>query len=289
MMISPYEPVLLGVLMELEPYLEDLVLIGGWVPYLYQRYGGFSSWAAGLSLTIEVDLLVDLELSPGDRPPIADILRTANFRPSAGQGGSAVWERGVGEGERIEFLLAHQGIARREGVAIPLGRQPGMAAIPLEGLGLMRRFRSRLTIPAGGEESDHSIGIWVPTLGAYVLNKSSTFIRRSEVAGGGNPKRAKDLLYIRDVMAAGGGVVSRVESDLAECTGAGELQESARNAVRYARDNLTLAMGGAAERFLGEAALMLAEREPAFTEDAALADMRGHIADLVEILEARRE
>lgn len=34
---------LFWILVILEPYLDDIVLIGGWVPHVYRRFGGFPS------------------------------------------------------------------------------------------------------------------------------------------------------------------------------------------------------------------------------------------------------
>lgn len=56
--------------------------------------------------------------------------------------------------------------------------------------------------------------IWLPTLGAYVVNKASTFTDRVAIRGGGQPKAAKDLLYLRDLMAAGHEVVEQIRQDL---------------------------------------------------------------------------
>lgn len=44
---SRYEAALRRILHTLAPYGDDLVVIGGWVPYLYQRYGGFRTCGSG--------------------------------------------------------------------------------------------------------------------------------------------------------------------------------------------------------------------------------------------------
>jgi hypothetical protein len=49
--IERLERGLRSVLWELRDYLPDLVLIGGWVPHLHRRYGGFPEWRGELSLT----------------------------------------------------------------------------------------------------------------------------------------------------------------------------------------------------------------------------------------------
>jgi hypothetical protein len=216
MSFSRYERAFRRIVFELRPYLDEIVIIGGWVPYLYKRYGGFSLWNANTSLTAEVDVLVDRPLPPGERPSIPELLRRADFRPSEEEGGLAVWEGDVQAGEKIEFLVPHEGTSRQEGTVVPVTAQSGMAAIPLGGLEFMRRFKQKLALPVATDGGEQSIEIWVPSLGAYTVNKASTFSARREHPGGGNPKRAKDLLYLRDLMAAGAEVVSRIESDLTE-------------------------------------------------------------------------
>lgn len=277
--LARYETAFRRIVHELRPYLDDLVIIGGWVPSLYRRYGGFATWAVGTSLTAEVDVLIDHPFPPAGRPTIPEILRNAGFRPTSGQGGLAVWEGDIRVGEMIEFLVPHQGTARGEGAVVRVPDQSGMGAIPLGGLELMRRYKQRLGIPIATAEGNTDLEIWVPILGAYVVNKASTYARRQEHQAGGNPKRAKDLLYLRDLMAAGAEVVDRIESDLAAI-----VRDQGKQQVRDARNTLYLAIGGAHERLLPEVARMLVEREPGFPVDAALADIRGRLTDLVEIL-----
>lgn len=36
---SRYEHAFRRIIVELRPYLDEIVIIGGWVPYLYKRYG----------------------------------------------------------------------------------------------------------------------------------------------------------------------------------------------------------------------------------------------------------
>lgn len=156
--------------------------------------------------------------------------------------------------------------------------------IPLGGLELMRRFKQKLLIPVATDDGERFLEIWVPMLGTSTVNKASTFSARREHPGAGNPKRAKDLLYLRDLMAAGPDVVARIESDLADMIRDRDSRRSAQEKIRYARNALDLALAGAMRRILPEVARMLVEREPAFTEGTALADITGHLTDLVEVL-----
>jgi hypothetical protein len=63
------EQMLRSILGELRPYQSDIVLIGGWVPYLYRHYGGFKPWRVPATLTFELDLLVPAPGSGGPHSP----------------------------------------------------------------------------------------------------------------------------------------------------------------------------------------------------------------------------
>jgi nucleotidyltransferase-like protein len=276
--LARYEAALRRVLWEIRPYLGQVVVVGGWVPHLYQRYGGFSEWSSQLALTAEVDVLVERTLPPAGRQPVAELLRRAGFVPQPGAGPFAVWTGDVAAGEKVEFLVQHTGTARQQGEVVPIDAQEALGAISLDGVGMMMRFRRRLRVPAGSEDLD----VGVPTLGAYVVNKCRSYARRAAVASGVNPKRAKDLLYLRDLMAAGGEVVRRIAGDLAEIAAAEPLE------LGQARSTLALAVTphGAMERELHGVARMLVEREMEMSIDAALAEARGRLADLLELIDA---
>lgn len=279
-----YEAPLRRILFELEPYLGDLVIIGGWVPYLYKRYGGFTSWNTGTTRTDEVDVLINPPLYSDGRPTIPEILSRARFEPSGGGGGLAVWMGDIGSGEKLEFLVPHRGVARAEGNIVAVEGQPGIAAIPLWGLELLWRFKQRLRIPITTVEGASGLEIWLPTLGAYVVSKATTYARRDASRPEAASKRAKDLLYLRDLLAAGDDVVARIGSDLDEIALASPQKVWSQH-LRGARNMLRLAIDGANERILPEVAQMLVEREPSHTLDRALADVKGHLTDLVDIID----
>lgn len=281
------------VLWELRPYLTNLVVIGGWVPYLYQQYGPFPAWRAGgalLSLTAEVDVLVTRELPPGDRPPVAAILRAAGFEPGSAAAPAAVWANDPARGEKIEFLVPHTGTIRDLGRVVAIGAQRDVGAIALTTLDIMQRHAATLPVPAVAPDGARQlVTVRLPRLGAYVLNKAVTFLRRQPVSGiAANPKQAKDLLYLRDVMHGGPEVADTVERDIAEIlttdvsvqgivdTGASSLDGAVRSAAAP-----TVAR-------LAEVAAMLTEREPTWERGAAVANVTGHLTDLRDILVAFR-
>lgn len=279
---SHYEPALYRVLWELRAYLDDVVVIGGWVPYLYRRYGGFTEWTGRTSLTVEVDVLLDRPLPPGDRASIPDILRGCGFRPSESIGGAAVWMGDVDSGEMIEFLVPHMGTARQQGDTVPVPAQGGLRAISLPGLELMRRYRRPVRIPVATDAGEAVLDVHVPWLGAYVVNKAGTFCRRSAHGDGGG-KRSKDLLYLRDVAAAGEEVMRRLEDDLREMA----RDRRVVGEIRNAGNNLRLAVNGAYPGEMNEAVAALRERDATQSGSAALAEFRGRLTDLLDLLPVR--
>lgn len=229
--------------------------------------------------------MVGRPLPPGERPSIPEILQGADFHPSEEIAGSAVWEGDVEAGEKIEFLVPHTGTGRQRRSVVPVTHQKGLGAIPLDRLELMRQFKHQLEIPIVTAEQSTALGVWVPQLGAYVVNKASTFVSRRPHLAGGNPKLAKDLLYLRDVMAAGPEVVDRIQTDLPAIRRGAGGRGSGGEQIRDAANMLRLVVEGDLQRELPEVARMLREREPGFSEDAALADIRGYLTDLLELLE----
>jgi hypothetical protein len=278
MSVSHYEPALHRVLWELRPYLDAVMVIGGWVPYLYSRYGGFVKWNGRTSLTAEVDVLLERPLPPGERASIADILRAGGFQPDEDGAGSAVWVGDVASGEVIEFLVPHTGTARQMGDTVPIAAQPGLRAISLPGLELMQRFKQTLPVPVITNTGSVVLPVNVPWLGAYLVNKASTFTRRQPHALAGS-KRYKDLLYLRDVMAAGAEVVRHVERELAELA----RDKKAAGEIRTGANNLRLAVNGSFEADVQMAVAALREREPGRSETTTSAELQGHLKDLLDI------
>lgn len=279
--LSELERALRAVLWQLREYLGDLVVIGGWVPHLYRRYGGFATWTLDIPLTAEVDFLVRPELSAARVRSIPEVLRAAGFEPGSDRA-AAVWSKDAASGEKIEFLVAHQGTARQQGRVVGISGQANLGAISLAGLELLGRYTSALTVPIGLLDNEMMAAqVRVPRLGAYAVNKAVTFPYRSQRVGEtGNPKRAKDLLYLRDLMAAGDEVVDRIEQDLREIANA---DSAAVHDIRNARNNLSLLLSGSLSRILPEVAEAVSVRS-GLRSDAAIADVSGYLTDLMDLV-----
>jgi hypothetical protein len=275
---------LLGVL---APYAEDFLLIGGWVPTLYARYGPAGVWATRTSRTFELDLVLPaLGIPPASRPLIATILAGAGLAPDAyanASGGAAVWVGASDSGEKIEFLVPDTGPFSRRSSPRPVRHQPGVTAMPLVGVELLWRASRWLTLRGAPEQR-----VRVPSIGAYVLNKAITFSKRvPSFADGTNPKQGKDLVYLHDCALAGRPIIASVIEDVREaCADDEHLSSSAprmRDAVDIAIGNLEGIAAGRFARGMDHAATELAVRD-AMSEVRARAEITGALDDLREVL-----
>jgi Nucleotidyltransferase len=280
--LSRLERPLRNILWELRLYVPDLVIVGGWVPHLYRVYGGFQAWTSEVPFTSELDVLVRTRLPRVGDETIPEILTHAGFEPVGGDRAAAAWAKGAGAGEKVEFLIAHTGTARQRGQVVPVSDQEGLGAISLDGLDLLRRHTSVLRVPLGRHEGAlRDAEVNVPRLGIYAVNKAVTFPQRSPFAGEVvNPKRAKDLLYLRDLMAAGEEVLTRIEDDIRHIA---RSDASAAEDTRTACNNMGLALNGTLQRTLPDVAEAVSVRF-GVSQEEALSDVRGHLTDFWQVL-----
>lgn len=283
--IDALEERLREVLRALRPYLGDLVLIGGWVPELHRRYGDVREWRSRMSLTREADVLVPGQIDPRERPDIVSLLTGAGFRPMDDEAAAAVWSDVVENERAIEFFIPHHGTARDLGHVRPIAEQPGLGAVSLTDLDLLAAHTATLLVPTALAGDGARLPVRVPTLGAFVVAKAATYLKRGASAAEPTHSRgkfAKDVLYIRDILAAGEQVVALLQGEWTQIRESGE---SGRQYVRYARTQLTFLVDREPTPVLGVAAEMLAERDD-LSITAARADVQGHITDLLEMLDA---
>ena len=226
-------------------------------------------------------LLTDAVGAGVGRPSLAEILGDAGFTSEPATHGT-IWQNDPATGEKIEFFVPHIGPIKKDGGSRDVPGQHGVGAIPLVDVELLAAHTRTLQVPLAvpGIQATN-IGVRLPSLGAYLVIKASTFASRTSTSGGqAGPRRAKDVVYIRDVMAAGDEVVDQVERDIAELREQGS-RMTAR--MRTASNHLSLLQGES--DILHTAAAELAERD-SMTPRAARLDLQGHVADLRDILES---
>lgn len=199
-----------SILRALAPYLPDVVIIGGWVPELHRRYGG-ATWRTIPSRTTELDVLVGPVLDPKGRPKIRELLERARIRPARPVSFPADWVSQDTDTTVIEFLMARPGPAVTDSPR-QVDMQGYLGAILIDDAEVLGAFTCELVVRLDEEQWT----VRVPTLGAWAIGKALTFGARQAPldATPGADKRAKDLLYLRDLIHAGPEVLQQLTRDL---------------------------------------------------------------------------
>jgi hypothetical protein len=177
---------LAAVLEALSPYADDLMLVGGWVPYLYARNLEASQWA-GL-LTRDIDLAVPRRLVVRGQTidallkeiDLEDAFRSVDRPPLVKYVGSI-----AGTVVEVEFLTTEKG--NREGVKVV---QSGLHATALHYVDVLLDHPFRMNVSLAGR----LVQVVVPSPAAFLLQKGLVFPRRRM-----RDKKAKDLYCVFDV------------------------------------------------------------------------------------------
>lgn len=182
-------PGLVGVLTVLEPCLADVVLVGGWVPYLMSLQQRDSNSGPPL-LTRDIDIAVPRRLAAGG-DAIDRLLREAGLQHDYRSAEdppviSFVGTLGGCEVE-IEFLTDEPG-GREQ--ALDLGGGLRVQSLHYTNILLDNTLVIPVEAPGGS-----LLPVRVPTPAAFVFNKSMTFTQRKS-----RLKKAKDLYYIFGVL-----------------------------------------------------------------------------------------
>jgi hypothetical protein len=176
----------------LEPYLDDIVIVGGWVPFLYQRYGKIPSRHPVLR-TADIDVAVPRSIDERGRSSIDELLSGAGYTTrNYGYEGSIVkYELSSPETE-IEFLTPEIGPPGKAALTI----QPGLNAQALRYLQILLEHTRKIEINDTIEDSNMSLAVKVPSPEAFIYQKGLTLrLRRSDTL-----KISKDLYYIFNLL-----------------------------------------------------------------------------------------
>jgi len=187
-----FVPGFLRALELLGPYLDTLVLAGGWVPFVYHHHLGRSSTERA-PLTRDIDIVVPKKI-PIRGDSIDTLLKKAglacDFRSISEPPVTAYVGRIGTDDVEVEFLT-HAAGDREDVVQV----QPGLTAQSLHYVSLLYDHTWMVElerISKGGPP----LRIRVPTPAAFVVHKGLIFRKRREQL-----KRAKDLFYLFHVLA----------------------------------------------------------------------------------------
>lgn len=191
-------------LLALEPYLDQLVLCGGWVPYFHRRLPGLSRPAHGPLLSHDFDVVAPPELQERGGTTLHERLMQCDFVTIRGRAAEVVFYQharwGTADlapvyGEILTPLIG--GETDRSGHARVLHTvQRGVTAQLLRYLDLL--LHEPLGIRARdvfGPGLPRDLVVRVPNPATYLLQKAVALEKRR------GEKRAKDLAYVFEVAA----------------------------------------------------------------------------------------
>ncbi len=180
-------------LVEFQPYLREIVLVGGWVHSLYLS----SVNERGGVFTEDIDISIPQELPSEGRPTLLELAEKAGFErdPISDMEGAGVWMVSVNsEGMSVPIDFLTEGLPR---APIPIEGQPGLTAQGYPGQRvLLENTRTLLVGPDFHSAITRPIPVMVPTLGAYVLQKGVSAGTRTNTQ-----KKAKDIVYMLEIVS----------------------------------------------------------------------------------------
>lgn len=191
--MSRLDPVLVRGLAAIEPYLDVVVIAGGWVPHIYELL--YDATTVGQSpRTRDIDLAVPRSVPLRERS-IDELLKGADFRCEFHSLDSPPVTKYVAtQGDddiEIEFITDAPGASE---AAIMV--QPDLTAQELHYVGLLLDSPWPVDI-ADLTDGEVGLTIFVPMPGAFVFHKSLVFKDRRD-----RLKAEKDLYYIFFVLDA---------------------------------------------------------------------------------------
>jgi len=178
----------------LEPYLGEIVLCGGWVPYLY--------WARLQDPTREPPLRTqDADFAVPRHVPviggqsIAECLRATGARTRLAGYGKGIGQFEIDHGDAtvpIEFITPLLGDGRETQFEV----QKGLRVEPLRYVDLLLERTEQVLLmgDVGGVRKEATVR--VPAPGMFIAQKILTARRRRD-----RSRRGKDLAYVRDILA----------------------------------------------------------------------------------------
>ena len=184
----------------LEPYIKDLVFVGGWAHYLYTLRPEASPLPFEPLRTVDADVATPARLPPG-RLTIAQCLTKAGFREHLSSDNTPpISEYFPGDetsGFYLEFLAPLiGGKVKRGGRHDTTAVVGGVTAQKLHHLDLLLTSPWQVTLPRDGAfPVMRPYTISIPNPAAYITQKMLVMSKRPP------DKQAKDLLYVHDTFA----------------------------------------------------------------------------------------
>jgi len=191
--VSGLDPVLLRGLAAVAPYLDEVVIAGGWVPHIYELL--YDATKAGRSpRTRDIDLAVRRDVPVKDQT-MDKLLESAGFtcRFQSLETPPVTKYVVTDDDQVIEIEFITDAPGSTEGVRYV---QPDVTAQELHYVSLLLESTWPVDLgPLTDGQLEHTL--LVPTPGAFLLHKALVFKGRSDAT-----KKEKDLYYVFFVLAA---------------------------------------------------------------------------------------
>lgn len=181
----------------LEPYAEEIVLIGGWVHALYLADSAISGKIVGLPIiTDDVDVTIPRKLHRDGRPPLLDLISEAGFErdPISDIDGATILLRQIAGTAVVDLDLLTE--IAPPGTPVRIEGQEGLLVSGYPGQAILLENTQWMEIGVALHATlDPPVRIRVPTLPAYVFHKGLSSSQRLH-----DHKRAKDLVYMAEIL-----------------------------------------------------------------------------------------
>jgi hypothetical protein len=181
----------------LRPYLPQIIIGGGWAPFLYYRYLTKNRQHAPV-LTSDIDLMVRHRIPIVGRKTIDEILTVeAGLKTifKSMENPAVIHYEGTISGAEveIEFLTDQTGPQQEKVIEV----QKGLHAEALRYVSIIIENTLKLEIDdVESAQGDLPLIVQVPKPAAYIFQKGLSFSRRRD-----NRKASKDFYYIFDILA----------------------------------------------------------------------------------------
>jgi len=173
----------------LKPYAGQIVLVGGWVPVIYRKYGNVRSRHPSVRTT-DIDIAVPRGIPDTGLPTLDSLLIEAGYKMEiVGSYGGAVKYELMTPPSEIEFITPKIGRSGKPSVLV----QNGLRAQALRYVEILLDNTRQITIQESTATIKISVVVKVPSPAAFIFQKSLTLPDR-------RAKQAKDLYYIFDLI-----------------------------------------------------------------------------------------
>jgi hypothetical protein len=166
----------------LKPYLEEIVIVGGWVPFLYRRYGNMPARHPSVRTT-DIDIAVPLQVPDKDRPTVDNLLSEAGYIAQifGSYGGTVKYQLATPPTE-IEFITPEIGRPGEPSILV----QNGLRAQALRYVEILLENTRQIALNDSISGVNVSSLIRVPSPAAFIFQKALALPQRRS-------KAAKDL------------------------------------------------------------------------------------------------